>query len=101
MNRSRTTRTTVAVALAVAGFTPAAASARPDLGLGAGTQPHTQIVRVPETQIVRIPAHDGFDWADAGIGGATVLGLTLVMGGGLVASRRRGARPAQSAAVAR
>lgn len=98
MHQSRTVKTTLALALAAGALTPSAASARPDLGV-ANSTPYVQVVRVPETQIVRAPAHNGFDWADAGIGAGAGLGLTL-LGGGLVASRRRGGRPAHRAAIA-
>jgi hypothetical protein len=99
MRRSRTVKTTVALALAATALAPAAASARPAVESAAPTGAHTRIVRVPQTQIVR-PAQDGFDWADASIGGAGVLGLMLVTGGGLAATRRRAQGPHRSAAGA-
>ena len=98
---SRTVKTVVGLALAASAITPAAASARPDLGLQRTAPSHTRIVRIPETQIVRASSHDGLDWGDAGIGAAAGLGLAALIGGGVVATKRRTHRPRHSAAVAR
>jgi hypothetical protein len=51
-------------------------------GRGTFNAPEVTVVRVPADDPA--PAADGIDWADAGIGAAGVLGLTLVaIGGGI------------------
>lgn len=46
-------------------------------------------VRQPPTRIVTVEAGSGFDWGDASIGGAGVLGVTLIAAGiGLLLVRR-------------
>ena len=92
----------VAAALAV----PAAAQARPDAGgihwddqvpssidrvspdarLGE-PDPNTTFVSVPKTQVVA--ADNGFEWADAAIGGGAALLLTAVVGGAALTIRPR------------
>ena len=92
----------VAAALAV----PAAAQARPDAGgvnwddnvptsidkvspdarLGE-PDPNTTFVSVPKTEIVE--ADNGFEWADAAIGGGAALLLTAVVGGAALTIRPR------------
>jgi hypothetical protein len=54
------------------------------------------IARVPPTVVRIVSPNSGFDWADAGIGAAATLGLTLAAIGGtlLVAHRRAHARTA-------
>jgi hypothetical protein len=51
--------------------------------------------------VVRV-AHDrGFDWADAGIGAATMAGISMIgLGGALGASRRRARHSRRSTVVA-
>jgi hypothetical protein len=91
----------VAAALAV----PAAAQARPDLTpTGHRTfeqqidkvspdarlgepDPNTTFVSVPKTQVVE--ADNGFEWADAAIGGGAALLLTAVVGGAALTIRPR------------
>ena len=91
----------VAAALAV----PAAAQARPDLTpTGQRTfdqqidkvspdarlgepDPNTTFVSVPKTEIVE--ADNGFEWADAAIGGGAALLLTAVIGGAALTIRPR------------
>jgi hypothetical protein len=87
----RLIKTTLALALALGGLAPAAASARTDLNLPrARTTPSPQ----PGVQIVRVSAPGGFDWGDAGIGAAGALGLSmLAIGGGLVLAARRHRTP--------
>jgi hypothetical protein len=41
-------------------------------------------------EIVRVADHSGFDWADAGIGAAGALGLSMLAAGGIVLTQRRG-----------
>jgi hypothetical protein len=78
---------TVAVALALTAITPAMATAKPT-----GTTPFGEkYAATPATTIVRVttPA-SGFDWADAGIGAAGGLALTLLgVGAALTISGRR------------
>ncbi len=98
---------TVVVALAL-GTSAAAASARPiditptgsEVPAGsASVQASTRATRpvspvsTPAT-IVRVTAHNtGFDWADAGIGAAGGLAVSMVgLGGALTVSQRRGRR---------
>ena len=51
-------------------------------GRGTFNAPQVTVVKVPADDPA--PAADGIDWADAGIGAAGVLGLTLVaIGGGI------------------
>ena len=51
-------------------------------GRGTFNAPEVTVVKVPAESPA--PAADGIDWADAGIGAAGVLGLTLVaIGGGI------------------
>jgi hypothetical protein len=72
-----------ALALALGATVPAAASAKP---IGPDSTPFT----APTTPIVRVtvPA-SGFDWADAGIGAAGGLAITMLgVGGALVVSQR-------------
>ena len=46
-------------------------------------------VRQPPTRIVTVETGGGFDWGDASIGGAGVLGVVLIAGGvGLLLVRR-------------
>ena len=81
-------KTAAAVALALSAITPAAATARPIDSGGATTTQATPIVRV-------IAPQTGFDWADAGIGAAGGLALSMLgIGGALViSSQRRTHRP--------
>jgi hypothetical protein len=92
----------VAAALAV----PAAAQARPDAGgihrddnvsttidkvspdarLGE-PDPNMTFVSVPKTEVVE--ADNGFEWADAAIGGGAALLLTAVIGGAALTIRPR------------
>jgi hypothetical protein len=80
-------KTTGAVVLALTAITPAAATAKP-----IGTTPFGEkYASTPTTTIVRVttPA-SGFDWADAGIGAAGGLALTLLgVGAALTVSGRR------------
>jgi hypothetical protein len=78
---------TAALALALTAITPAAASAKP-----IGTTPFGEKYASPHpTTIVRVTAPaGGFDWADAGIGAAAGIALSLVgVGAALAASGRR------------
>jgi hypothetical protein len=76
-----------ALALALSAITPAAAAAKP-----IGTTPFGEkYASPPSTTIVRVttPA-SGFDWADAGIGAAGGLALSLLgIGAALTISGRR------------
>ena len=69
-------------------------------GRGTHTSPEVLIVKSqPQTQPQPATA-DGIDWADAGIGAGTLLGLSLVaLGSGLfVVHRKRAARDARPVA---
>lgn len=82
-------RTTAALVLALGALTPTAASASHPLELG-GPPPPSQ-----QSRVVRVitPA-SGFDWADAGIGAAGGLALSLLaLGGTLAVSQRRTRHP--------
>lgn len=89
-------KTAVALALALSAIAPAAASAKE-----VGTNPFGETVTSTHpTPIVRVIApHAGFDWADAGIGAAGGLALSLLaIGAALVLStHRRTRRPAAPA----
>ena len=78
----------IALALALAATIPAAASSKP---IASDPTPFT----AQTTPIVRVtvPA-SGFDWADAGIGAAGGLAVTMLgVGGALVLSQRRARHP--------
>ena len=72
------------LALTLGAIAPAAAAAKP---LGPDPAPFT----APTTPIVHITTPtSGFDWADAGIGAAGGLAITMLgVGGALVISQRR------------
>jgi len=86
-------KSSLALALAISLIAPAAASARFDLNPApTSTSPSSSVSAQPPV-VVRVTAHDGFDWTDAGIGAAGIVGLsTLAVGGGLITVRRRGNR---------
>jgi hypothetical protein len=77
----------VVLTLALGAGAPTAASARLDLNPQRTlTTPSPR----PAVQIVRVSAPGGFDWGDAAIGAAGVLGLSmLAVGGGVVITARR------------
>jgi hypothetical protein len=59
-------------------------------GRGTYNAPEVVVVKAPET--APAPAGDGMDWADAGLGAGTVMGLSLIaVGGTLLVVRRRSA----------
>ena len=81
------------LALALGAIAPAAASAKP---VGPDPAPFT----AQTTPIVQITTpSSGFDWADAGIGAAGGLAITMLgVGGALVVAQRRGRHPHRPAA---
>jgi hypothetical protein len=88
--RNHPTKTTLAIALAIAGVAPSVASARP---LEGGPPPATPSPR-STAHVVTVPAPSGFDWGDAGIGAAAGIGLSaLTIGGSLVLVGKRRNRP--------
>jgi hypothetical protein len=115
-------KTTLGLALTISAIAPAAASARIDLN---PTGPYSSVA--PPALAVHAVAHHaalpaahmranpdpprvvvgagspsgGFDWADAAIGAAGGIGLTLmaVGGGRFVSAQRRAGRPSRSAAA--
>ena len=76
------------LALALGAIAPAAASAKP---VGPDPAPFT----AQTTPIVQITTpSSGFDWADAGIGAAGGLAITMLgVGGAVVVSQRRARHP--------
>ena len=79
------TKSTLALALAV--LAPATTA-------GAAT---TTAPRPPAVRVISVTTH-GFDWADAGIGAAGGVGVSmLVVGGGLLIAQRRERRSGRSA----
>ena len=93
---NRQIRTGAALALALAAITPAAAAAKP---IGPDSSNGTATSQTPPTQIIRVTTPTGFDWADAGIGAAGGLAITMLgLGGALViTSQRRTRHPTDSA----
>jgi hypothetical protein len=78
-------RTALALTISIGAIAPAGASALPVRESNAPTQ--------PAVQIVSSPAHNGFDWADAGIGAAGGVGVAmLATGGGLALVKGRRSR---------
>ena len=68
-------KTTLTLALVLGAIAPDAASARLDLNpTSARTTPSPE----PAVKVVRVSAPEAFDWGDAGIGAAGVLGLSTL-----------------------
>jgi len=92
----RSTKTTVAVALALGALAPATASARPIEPYGPPAQSQADLDDLAQATSPQVaPAPDGFDWTDAGIGAAAGLGISLIAVGGsfvVVGKRHRYAR---------
>jgi opacity protein-like surface antigen len=90
----------VAVAFAAAAMAPSAAwavaMAAPPAGVNGGygpgyNGPQTQ-AQSTDAQIDQAPSSSGFDWGDAGIGAAGVLGM-VGLGAGVVTVARRDRSP--------
>ena len=84
ISHKRPLRTLLALALACSAIAPPAASARPPSP--DPPQPKSQ----RPVELVRVSGDRGFEWADAGIGAAGALGLSLLAGGGVLIAQRRG-----------
>jgi hypothetical protein len=92
LNNHNRARATLALTLALGATAPAAASAMP---LRADP-PAPADQRAVE--LVQVSADPGFDWADAGIGAAGGLGLSMLAVGGVLVAQRRGHRSSAQAA---
>jgi hypothetical protein len=87
----RRRRRWIAVALAATSLSAApAAGARLDSGEPGGTPP------APPAQEVEVVTADSFDWADAGIGAGTAVGIVLLAGAAAATVRRQRRVPAST-----
>jgi hypothetical protein len=78
----RHTKTMLALSLTIGALAPATGSAMP-------LRPDPPMPSIqPTSQVAPATANDGFDWADAGIGAAGGLCLSILAFSGGVAARR-------------
>ncbi|HYH58454.1 MAG TPA: hypothetical protein VD790_04460 [Thermoleophilaceae bacterium] len=90
----------VALALVVSGLAAQPASAlRGDVGESAASAAQARVPLVVTKTETGDASHGGFDWGDAGIGAAAMLGLTGIGAGALIVGRRR--RPTRTVAMGR